>query len=143
GRDDRHRDGGEDREEREREDPQRLGLDRRDEQEAAPRPPPPAMDEADRKGAQLRATAVGVRVLFAQAQKPLAPAEDQPDGERGDDERDRGFGRLLDRLRQVLVEQQYGHAEGEERRGVPEAPGGAEACRDPGGVLAGAGARRR
>jgi hypothetical protein len=101
------------------------------------------VDESDRKGTEFRATAVGMRVLFAQAQESLAPADDQPDCESGDDERDRGLGRLLHMLRQVPVEQHDGHAESEEGDGVPDAPRRAETSSSSCCVSSRAGDERR
>jgi hypothetical protein len=91
--------------------------------------------------------AVGVQAalvcMYVQVEEASAPAHEQPDGQRADDEAHRGLGALLHRLRQVGLEEHDRQAEREERRRVAEAPRETEARGGGARALTRAGEQRR
>jgi hypothetical protein len=72
------------------------------------------------------AVVVGVSVGVKEA---APPPQEQPRGERGDDEPDQGLGGLLDGLWQVAVKEDQRQPDEDERRTVPRPP---EEAHDPG-----------
>ena len=80
---------------------------------------------AGRVRVQVRVRAVGMRVPMG-VEGSAAPADEQPDGEAGDQEPDRGLGAALDGLREVRAVEDDRDAEREERQCVPRAPRQAE-----------------
>src|SRR6476619_3058649 len=79
-----------------------------------------------------RALTVGVRMCVEGA---AAPPYEEPDGETGDQEPDRGLGAALDCLRQVCAIEDDRHTEREERQGVAGSPREAEPGRVSGAPL--------
>ena len=129
---------------REREDGDRMAVDRRQQQDTDAGAAADPVHEADAVGLQRRARApravrmrvagvnvtVGVRPPLVRVQmdveEPAPPPHEQPDGERDDDDSDQRLRSFLDALRQIRLEQDERQAEGEERRRVAGAPGAAE-----------------
>jgi hypothetical protein len=58
-----------------------------------------------------------------EAELPAMPADEEAEGEVDDDEANRRLRRLLNPLRQKAVEDEDRKPEGEQRRGMAEAPG--------------------
>jgi hypothetical protein len=70
-----------------------------------------------------------------EAEQTAAPADEQPDGEVGNEESDRGLSGLLDAVRQEPVEDEDGQPEGEQGRGVAHAPCESELARPASGTF--------
>src|SRR5262245_27359241 len=83
---------------------------------------------------------VGVHV---EVKEPTAPADEQPDGEAGDQDADARLGTALDRIGQVGLEEHDREAEGEQAEGVAQAPREAEPRGRAGGPLPGTGDQGR